>query len=81
MRYDVTLNGILSSSTEARQFTFRNLSPGTSYNITVAGVNGVGRGPANSISVQTARRPGLYICAISDSIANDSLLSFIVTII
>ena len=58
MRYDITLNGILSL-TDARQLTFRDLSPGTSYNITVAGVNGVGRGPANSISVQTARRPGL----------------------
>ena len=58
IRYDLTLNGRLSSSTTATKFSFTGLSPQRQYNITVIGVNGVGSGPIRSIAVQTARRLG-----------------------
>ena len=66
IRYEITLNGSLLSSTDPGQFTssILNLSPETSYIITVTGVNGAGNGPASTITIRTARRPGRNINSI-----------------
>ena len=58
--YEITLNGSQLSSTDPGQFTssILNLSPDTSYIVTVTGVNGAGNGPASTITIRTAGRPG-----------------------
>ena len=60
IRYEITLNGSLLSSTDPGQFTSSifNLSPETSYIITVTGVNGADNGPTSTITIRTAGRPG-----------------------
>ena len=68
IRYDLSLNGRLLSSTDARQFSFTGLSPLTRYNITVNGVNRVGSGPVRSIVVQTVGRLGKKTTIISISV-------------
>ena len=60
IRYEITLNGSQLSSTDPGQFTssILNLSPETGYIITVTGVNEAGNGPASTITIRTAGRPG-----------------------